>query len=117
MSGFVFAQPPVAIKPVVVTGAATDTSIYTPGANDRTVTITDFQINATDASTGNLTVEIYDGTNHIYLGDDDGTTWNAQAITAHKSYKFTGPYQIPVGSALQFTNSSGNFVIVGNRLP
>lgn len=116
MSGqFLYSQPPVGFKPVSVTGVHTDTAIVTP--TDRTFIVTDFEVNSTDGTAANLTVEIWDGTTHFYLGDDGGTTWNAQAITTHKSYKFSGPYTIPVGSVLRFTNSAGNFVVLGNRLP
>ncbi len=112
-SPFVFNARPLPIN-VVVTGAATTDII---DATDKAITVAGFEVNETSGGTGTLTVEIYDGTNHVYLGDDAGTTWNAQTVTARKSYKFSGVYPIPKGSKLRVINSTGNFSVVGAQLP
>lgn len=112
-SPFVFASRPLPIN-VVITGAATTDIV---DATNQAITVAGFEVNETSGGTGNLTVEIYDGTNHVYLGDDAGTAWNAQGTTAHKSYKFSGVYPIPKGSKLRVVNATGNFAVVGAQLP
>lgn len=112
-SPFVFATRPTQIV-LAVTGAATTTIV---DATDKSITVPNFEINEVSGGVGNLTVEIWDGSTHIYLGDDGGTAWNAQATTARKSYKFTGVYVIPKGSVLRMTNATGNFTVFGTQLP
>lgn len=74
-----------------------------------------FQVNEHNGGTQNLTVDLYDGTNADYLGDDSGFTWNAKAVTAKASYRFTQGLVIPKGSKLRVTSSdaSGYFKVIG----
>ena len=74
-----------------------------------------FQVNEHNGGTHNLTVDIYDGTNADYLGDDAGATWNVKAVTAKASYRFSQGLVIPKGSKLRVTSSdaSGYFKIIG----
>src|SRR6185503_18295124 len=113
---FVFAQRPVGFDPVILSGN-TVTDIV--DATNKAVLVTDFEVNETGGNTPNLTVEIYDGTHSYYLGDDNGATWNAKAVTAKQSLKFTRGYPVPKGSKLRVTssNASGSFTVVGNQLP
>lgn len=112
-SPFVFAQRPTQFLKLVTGGATTDVI----DATDKSITVPNFEVNELSGGTANLSVGIYDGTNTYPLGDDSGTVWNAQAMTAHKSYKFTGVYPIPKGSKLRIINASGNIAIVGTQLP
>lgn len=112
-SPFVFSSLPVPIR-ATVTGAATTDVV---DATLKAIMVPSFEVNEISGGTGNLTVAIYDGTTSYYLGDDGGTAWNAQAMTARKSYKFTGVYPIPVCSKLRVINSSGNISIIGTKLP
>lgn len=112
-SPFVFTALPVPIN-VAITGAAT--TVIVDGTN-KAVMVPSFEINEVSGGTGTLTVEVYDGTSHFYLSDDAGTAWNAQTVTARKGYKFTGVYPIPIGSQLRVVNSTGNFTVVGTKLP
>lgn len=115
-SPFVFSKPPVAFQPVVITGGATTTIV--DGSNELLV-VTDFEVGSTDGTSSNLTVELFnnDSSTHIYLTDEGGTCWNAQAITAHKGYRFSAIYPIPIGYVLRVVNSAGNFVVFGRQLP
>lgn len=74
-----------------------------------------FQVNEINGGTHNLTVDIYDGTNAHYLGDDNGATWNAKAVTAKASYRFSQGLILPIGTSLRVTSSdaSGYFHIHG----
>jgi hypothetical protein len=87
-------------------------------ATNSAQTVANFEVNENAGGTQNLTVEIYDGTNHHYLSDDTGTTWNARPVLAYKGYKFSGPYPIPLGSKLQITSSdaAGKFNVFGAKL-
>lgn len=113
---FVFAQRPVGFDPVILTDN-TVTDIV--DATNKAILVTDFEVNETGGNTPNLTVELWDGTNHVYLGDDSGSTWNAKAVTAKQSVKFTRGYPIPKGYKLRVlsSNASGSFTVVGNQLP
>lgn len=79
-----------------------------------------FQVNEINGGTQNLTVDIWDGTNAVYQGDDNGVTWNAKAVTAKTSYRFSQGVVIPIGSSLRVTSSdaagyfhvNGTYVIV-----
>lgn len=84
---------------------ATNTALFVPW----------FQVNEINGGTHNLTVDIYDGTNSVYLGDDSGATWNAKAVGAKASYRFTQGYLIPIGSQLRVKSSdaSGYFHVAG----
>ncbi len=85
-------------------------------ATDKTIFVAWFQVNETAAgTTPNLTVDIYDGTNTRYLGGTDGSTWNALAVAAKQSVRFTDGYVIPKGSLLRVTssNASGLFHVHG----
>jgi len=74
-----------------------------------------FQVNEINGGTQNLTVDTYDGTNAVYLGDDSGLTWNVKAVTAKASYRFTQGLVIPIGSSLRITSSdaAGYFHVHG----
>jgi hypothetical protein len=74
-----------------------------------------FQVNEINGGTHNLTVDTYDGTNSVYLGDDSGLTWTAKAVTAKASYRFTQGLVIPIGSSLRITSSdaAGYFHVHG----
>lgn len=87
-------------------------------ASNETRFVAWFQVNEHNGGTHNLTVDIYDGTNAVYVGDDSGATWNAKAVTAKASYKFTQGYVIPKGSKLRVTSSdaSGYFHVHGIEL-
>jgi hypothetical protein len=114
-SPFVFGIAPNPLTPVSISGAATTVIL---DATDATIIVPNFEVNETAGQTGALTVEIYDGTTHFYLGDDGGTTWNAQTVTARKSYKFTGVYPIPKGSKLRVVSvASAGFTVIGTQLP
>lgn len=84
---------------------ATDTVLFVPW----------FQVNEINGGTHNLTVDVYDGANAVYLGDDAGASWNAKAVTAKASYAFTQGLIIPKGSKLRVTSSdaSGYFHVQG----
>lgn len=115
MSGqFLFSQNPL---PIIVRVTANTATVIVDGTN-QAVTVANFEVNENAGGTQNLTVEIYDGTNSHYLSDDAGKTWNAQAVTAYKGYKFSGPYAIPVGSKLRVTSSdaAGKFNVIGAKL-
>lgn len=110
---FAFAQRPLPIL-VAVVGAATTTIV---DATNNSVMVPSFEINEVSGGSGTLTVEIYDGTSHFYLGDDEGVAWNAQTVTARRSYRFTLVYPVPKNSVLRMVNSTGNFTVVGTKLP
>jgi hypothetical protein len=82
---------------------------------DAVVFVPWFQVNEHNGGTHNLTVDIYDGTNADYLGDENGATWNAKAVTAKASYQFKRGIVIPKGSKLRVTSSdaSGYFKVIG----
>lgn len=84
---------------------ATDTVLFVPW----------FQVNEINGGTHTLTVDLYDGTNAVFLGDDTGFTWNIKAVTADASYPFTQGLIIPKGSQLRVTSgdSSGYFHVQG----
>lgn len=116
MSGsYVFALRPLPINVAIAAGATT----VIVDATDKAVTVPSFEVNDNGGIAANLTVEILDAAgNHYYLGDDSGTTtWNAQAVTARKSYKFSLVYPIPKGSKLRVINSAGTFSVIGTQLP
>jgi len=115
MSGgsFVFSSRPLPLLKAI-TGAATTTLV---DATDKSITVPSFEVNEVSGGSAALTVEIWDGTSHFYLGDDDGVAWNAQNTTARRSYRFTLAYPIPKGSVLRMTNATGNFTVIGTQLP
>jgi hypothetical protein len=115
MSGsFVFGVRPLPIPPLSIVGGATTIIV---DATNKSITVPNFEINEVSGGSGTLTVELWDGTTHIYLGDDGGTAWNLQGVTARKSYKFSAVYVIPKGSVLRMVNASGNFTVFGTQLP
>lgn len=107
-------QQPVEINTAVTGSTATDIV----DATNNAVMVAWFEVNENAGSTPDLTVAIYDGTNTRYLGDDSGSTWNAKAVTAKQSVKFTQGYLIPTGSKLQVTSSdaAGKFHVHGMRV-
>lgn len=112
MSVFQFiSNAPFPIK-VRVT-ANTATTIVSAAGN--TIFVPWFQVNENAGSTPNLTVDIYDGTNAVYVGSDGGVTWNAKAVAAYTSYFFTQGLVIPKGSLLRVTSSdaAGKFHVNG----
>jgi len=84
-------------------------------ATNNTLFVPWFQVNEHAGSTPNLTVDVYDGTNAVYLGDDSGATWNAKAATMLNSYRFTQGLVIPKGSLLRVTSNdaAGKFHVHG----
>jgi len=112
MSVFQFiANAPLPIK-VRVTGN-TATSVLS--ATNNVLIVPWFQVNEINGGTHNLTVDVYDGTNAVYQGDDNGATWNAKAVTAKASYRFSQGLILPIGSSLRITSSdaSGYFHVNG----
>lgn len=101
---------------VRVTGNTATTIV---NATNNIVVVPWFQVNEINGGTHTLTVDVYDGTNAVYLGDDSGTTWNAKAVTAKTSYRFTQGLVIPIGSLLRVTSSdaSGYFHVHGIQRP
>ena len=84
-------------------------------ATNNTIFVPWFEVNEINGGTHNLTVDIYDGTNAVYVGSDGGLTWNAKAVTAKTAYLFTQGLVIPKGSLLRVTSSdaSGYFHVHG----
>lgn len=84
-------------------------------ATNNTLFVPWFQVNEINGGTHNLTVDVYDGTNAVYVGSDGGLTWNAKAVTAKTAYLFTQGLVIAKGSLLRVTSSdaSGYFHIHG----
>lgn len=84
-------------------------------ATDNIIFVPWLQINETNGGTQNLTVDIYDGSNAVYLASDGGLTWNAKAVTAKTAYFFTQGLVIPKTYKLRVTSSdaSGFFHIHG----
>lgn len=102
---------------VVVSGNTVTTIV---DATDSQITVPWFEVNEHTGGTQTLTVDIIDAATVVtYLGDDAGATWNAKAVTAKASYKFTKGYVIPKGGKLRLTSSdaSGKFHVVGIQLP
>ncbi len=88
-------------------------------ATDESQRVAWFQINHhVSASTPNLTVDIYDGTNAHYVSDDAGNVMNTFTVTAKKGYIFSQGYSIPKGSLLRVTSSDadGEFHVIGVQL-
>lgn len=107
-----------AILPLVtrITGNTATTIIDASGSGfDAYIYVPWFQVNEHAGSTATLTVDIYDGTNTDYLGDDAGTTWNAKAVATYGSYRFTQGLVIPKGSKLRITSgdAAGKFKVIG----
>lgn len=83
-------------------------------ATNNVVFVPWFEVNQIVDAALNLTVEIYDGTNSVYLGAN-GSTWNAKAISGKAHLRFDAGYVIPILSKLRVTSSdgSGNVHVVG----
>lgn len=103
--------------PVNVAVAGT-TATEVVDASENLVFVPWFEVNDTASGTQALTVDVYDGTNARYLGSDDGKVWNATAVTADQSVKFTQGYVIPKGSTLRVTSdaATGDFHIHGVKI-
>ena len=102
---------------IVVSGNTATTIV---DATDSQITVPWFEVNEHFGGTHNLTVDIIDAATAVnYLGDDAGTTWNAKAVTAKASYKFTKGYVIPKGGKLRVSSSdaAGKFHVIGIQLP
>lgn len=84
-------------------------------ATNNTLFVPWFQVNEVAGGTQNLTVDIYDGTNALYQGDDSGSTWATKAVTAKLSLRFSQGITIAKGSLLRVTSSSatGDFHVSG----
>lgn len=113
-ASFTFVGKPQPINKAITANTATTIA----DATNNPLTVPNFEVNENGGGTQNLTVEIWDGTTHLYLSDDAGTVWNAHAVTAYKGYKFSGPYAIPKASVLRVTSSdaAGKFTVIGNVL-
>lgn len=113
MSG-AFHFPSVGALPIVerVTDANPKTIV---DATESAVIVAWFQVNEVANATPNLTVDIYDGTNAHYLGDDAGVTWVTKAVAAKTSYRFTYGIIVPKGSLLRVTSSAGGVHVIGVR--
>ena len=112
MSVFQFiANAPFPIK-VRITG---NTATTIADATNNALFVPWFQVSEHAGSTATLTVDVYDGTNAVYLGDDSGLTWNAKAVTALTSYRFGQGLVIPKGSLLRVTSgdAAGKFHVHG----
>lgn len=112
MSVFQFiSNAPLPIK-VRITG---NTATTIADATNNTIFVPWFQVNENAGSTASLTVDIYDGTNAVYVGSDGGVTWNVKAVTAYTSYFFTQGLVIPKGSLLRVTSNdaAGKFHVHG----
>lgn len=74
-----------------------------------------FEVNENAGSTPNLTVVITDGTTSYYPGADGTTAYNAKAVTAALSLKWTQGYVIPKSFSLKVTSSdaAGKFDVIG----
>lgn len=112
MSVFEF-QSNSALPIVVRVTGSTATTVA--DATNQQVTVPWFEVNEHTGATPNLTVDLYDGTNTTYVGDDAGGTWNAKAMTAKQSVKFTQGIVVPKGSKLRVTSSdaAGKMHVVG----
>lgn len=97
---------------VRVTG---NTATTIADATNQQITVPWFEVSEHTGATPNLTVDLYDGSNATYLGDDAGGTWNAKAMTAKQSVKFTQGIVVPKGSKLRVTSSdaAGKVHVVG----
>lgn len=84
-------------------------------ATNNTLFVPWFQVNEVAGGTQNLTVDVYDGTNALYQGDDNGATWVTKAVTAKASYRFSQGIAIAKGSLLRVTSSAvgGDFHVSG----
>jgi len=100
---------PIAVR---ITGNTATTIV---DASDSAFWVPWFEVNEINGGTQNLTVDLYDGSNAHYLGDDAGMTWAASAVTADKSYRFSGGYIVPKGWKLRVTSSdaAGYFHVHG----
>ena len=106
----------IANAPLPITKRITDSNVtMIADATNNTVFVPWFQVNENAGSTAALTVDIYDGTNAVYLGDDTGLTWNAKTVTASNSYRFTQGLVIPKGSVLRVKSGdvAGKFHVHG----
>lgn len=110
----VFRFDSVSALPIVVRVTSSTVTTIADATNQQ-VTVPWFEVNQTDGSTPNLTVDLYDGTNTTYVGDDLGSAWNAKAMTAKQSVKFTQGIVVPKGSKLRVTSSdaAGKMHVVG----
>jgi len=99
----------------VTSNAVTTILDASSAGQDSVIIVPWFQINEYNGGTHSLTVDIYDGTNADYLGDDNGATWNAKAVSAKASYRFSQGLMIPKGSKLRITSSDANgyFKVIG----
>ena len=112
MSVFQFiTNAPLPIK-VRITG---NTATTIADATNNTIFVPWFEVNEINGGTHNLTVDVYDGSNAVYVGSDGGLTWNAKGVAAKTAYLFTQGLVIPKGSLLRVTSSdaSGYFHVHG----
>lgn len=112
MSIFQFiANAPLPIRKRITGNTAT----VVLSATNNTLFVPWFQVNETSGGTQNLTVDTFDGTDAVYLGDDATGTWNARPVTAYASCRFTQGLVIPIGSSLRVTSSdaAGKFHVHG----
>lgn len=108
MSGLFAVAAPfglIEVNKAVTGSSATDIVDATSTGINATVMVHRMEINEHAGSTPNLTVDLYDGSNTRYLGDDAGSTWNAKAVTAKQSVRFNGEIIVPLGSKLRVTSS------------
>lgn len=112
MSSFLFdARNALPINKRITANTATTIVDATNGARF----VAWFEVNEINGGTHNLTVDVYDGTNAVYLAHDEGSTWKTRPVSPYGSYQFTRGLVIPTGSLLRVTSSdaSGYFHVNG----
>ncbi len=108
-SPFIFEGGPANPFRQIISGTGITT--ITLGGTTRNYIVPLFRVSEYAGGVANLTVELYDGTNRIYLGSG-GFTWNAKALTAYQSLLFDDGYAVSSTWSLRITASIANNVLV-----
>jgi hypothetical protein len=111
----IFNVPTGSVEEINVAITANTATTIADGT-DNTLYVAWFEVNGHTTDTPALTVDIYDGTNARYLGDDDlNVAWNARTAGAKSSYPFTKGYVVPKGSKIRVTSddAAGKFHVHG----